>query len=576
MQKIHLACALLSTAIPAIAQCAGSPPPATLRTRDEPAASFYYGPAVGVTAPLVQVFDATTTAPLTITGARGMTYDQGVGNPVVPNQVGALATVNFWTTPTTWVGQMAADPNLGGTAWTLAGTGTMTVTAWPTYSPIAITTPFTLPPGTFGLAIEYLPTTTGPAPGSLHTLGVNPNNLPNFGDSFWSCTNQAIQQVGWSGGINTATGLNFEFDYTPDPAAGYFAQFGDGCYFRPHAFYESFPESASAPDLANTGISMIPLGANYLVTATPSVIVPPASASLTTGAFGASSSASWDDALSAPITLPFTFNYPGGSTGTITIGSNGYIYLDAETTGTFDVCGASYGSLAVFRDNKGRIAAYFHDLDPTVGGGIYYDVDPSNNFVRITWDQCQEWGVPAAVNTMQMTLHASGQVDLAYGVLGNQSAGNNAIAGFTPGNGARLPAAQDLSASMPFQSGDGAIPPVLGMDARPIIGTTSNMVTTNITAGTLFVLQVAGFSRIPAPGLPLAGFGLPGCFLHINASTSALLPVIGGQSAFPLALPNAVSFLGVQLYAQSAPFTAGLNAAGIIASNGMCLKVGQF
>jgi hypothetical protein len=575
MHKIQLACALLGTTLPVIAQCTGAPPASAIKTREDWAASFYYGNLTNND--LVMFFDAVVTAPLTVTSMATVTYDQGAGNPVVPNQVGANTNVNIWQVPTTWTGNTAADPGAGGTPWTLLGTGTLTVVAWPGTSPIAVGTPFVLPVGTYGIAVEVEPSTSGPAPGAMHTLGVNPDPFPVATDPYMTISNQAIQQTGWTGGVNTATGLNLEIGYTPDPASAYFRQFGDGCYFRPFAFYEDFPASATAPDLANTGLSMLPIGVNYLVTATPSTIVPPVSASLTTGAFGASSSASWDDALSTPITLPFTFNYAGGSTTTITIGSNGSIFLDAETNGSFDVCGAMYGSIPVLRDNKPRIACWWTDLDASVGGGIHYDVDPSNNFVRITWLNVGEWP-SGALNTMQLTLHASGQVDMSFGALANPTVanGNNAIVGFTNGNGARLPAPQDLSATMPFQSGDGAIPPLHSMSARPISGTTPNILTQNIAAGTLFSFQLLGFASIPTPGLPLAGFGLPGCFLHVNPLSNVFLPVVSGTVSYPVPIPGGATFLGVQLQSQNLPLTAGLNPGGAVSSNGMCFRIGAF
>jgi len=289
---------------------------------------------------------------------------------------------------------------------------------------------------------------------------------------------------------------------------------------------------------------------------------------------GSTSSANWDDALSAPITLPFTFNYPGGSTTDITVSSNGAVLLANVVDNDYAVCGASYGSIAPFRDGPPRIAAYHHDLDASVSGGIFVDVDPANQFVRITWDSVQEWGVPAAVNTMQVTLHISGNVDIVYGPLSNRSGGNNAIVGFTPGLSARIPAAQDISATMPFQSGDGQIPPVLTMDARAVLGTTPNIVTTNITPGTLFNVFVAGLSGIPG-GVSLTPFGMDGCRQYINPFTAFLVGLSGNDFVVPFGIPNDPSYQNVQFYFQSAPLTSNLNTAGIITSNGLCVKLGQ-
>jgi hypothetical protein len=378
--------------------------------------------------------------------------------------------------------------------------------------------------------------------------------------------------------VNINTGLNLRIHYTAAATAAYSVQFGDGCYFHPQAFYQDFLPSVTPPNLQNTGLQMIPLSPNnYVVVPTASAIVPPTSASITLGAptAGSSGAGNWDDAYLVQ-TLPFTFPYAGGSTSVISIGSNGYIFLNSESSTSFDVCGASYGSIGTFRDHQGRICPYFHDLDPTVGGGIFYEPDPSATptFVTITWQNLQEFGVSTAVNTFQLKLNNSGLVEINYGVLANQSAGNDAIAGFTPGNGARLPAPQNLVATMPFQSGDGSIPPVLGLSARPVLGQSTNLVTTNITAGTLFVFQVTGFGTIPA-GVNLAPIGMPGCFQYVVPVTSLVLPVIGGQSSTSIFIPNVPAFAGTVVSSQSAPLTAGLNAAGILASNGVCMKIGN-
>ena len=72
---------------------------------------------------------------------------------------------------------------------------------------------------------------------------------------------------------------------------------------------------------------------------------------------------------------------------------NGHVFLASVINSTYGVCGASYGSMAPFRDGAARIAPLYVDLDPTPtgGGSIHYDVDPLNTFVRITWLAIPEW-----------------------------------------------------------------------------------------------------------------------------------------------------------------------------------------
>lgn len=573
MHKFSLALAVLGSAFSAIAQnCNGAPALQTFSNRSDFGASFYYG--IGS-----HLFDLNAQVDITISGATTWLYDQGVGNPVVPNQVGNTAQVDVYTCPTTRIGSETLNPANPGSPWTLLGSGTITVVNTGVgngESPTVFNPPLTLPAGSYGVCFVYNAPTTGTNPGPLHCLGVNPNPGLPVSDAFVTMSADSIVATAWSGPGTDSPNLRLR--YTPSPLAAQHVAIGDGCYFRPHAFYESFPSSVTTPDLANTSISLVNLGPNYLAVPGALSYVTPTSTNLAAGPTGSSSSANWDDALSLPITLPFTLNYPNGSTNDITISSNGAVLLANVVNNSYDVCGASYGSIIPFRDGPPRIAAYHHDLDPTVGGGIYYDVDPSNTFVRITWDSVQEWGVAAAVNTMQVTIHNSGNIDIYYGVLGNQSSGNNAMVGFTPGLGARLPVAQDISATLPFQTGDGAIPPVLTMSARAVFGTTPNIVTKNITPGTFFQFLITSLGSVP--GVDLGQFGMPGCNRYVDlfpgVYVSAILTGIGGNGEFsvPFSIPNDPAFQNVQFRFQSAPLTGGLNAAGIITSNGLCVKIG--
>ncbi len=575
MRQLSLALSVLGSAACVIAQnCNGAPAPQVFSNRAEFAASFYYN--IGT-----HIFDLNAQVPITITGMRTWLYDSGAGNPPTQNQVGNTAVVDVYTCPTTRLGNETNAPTNPGSPWTLLGSGTITVVDTAVgngESPTVFNPPLQLPAGAYGVNVVYNAPTTGQNPGPLHCLGVSPNPGGPYTDPFLTMTSDGIVATPWVG-AGTAS-PNLRILYTPAASSAQYVPLGDGCYFRPHAFYESFP-SPSVPDLANTSQSWLNMGPNYLVIPSALSYVTPTSPSLTLNPPGSTSSGlnNWDDALTTPIVLPFTFNYPGGSTTDITISSNGHVFLANVVNNSYGVCGASYGSIAPFRDNPARVAPLYVDLDPspTGGGTMHYDVDPSNQFVRITWAAIPEWTPtgPGPLNTLQLTLYSNGNVDVLYGSLGMVStAGNNAIAGFTPGNGARLPSPMDISASLPFSSGDGAIPPVLTMSGRPVFGTTPNIITKNITTGTFFQVFVAGLTGVPAP-ISLAAFGMPGCFQHINPFTAFLSGIGGnGEFAVPFAIPNNASYQNVQFFFQAAPLTPGLNAAGILTSNGLCAKVG--
>jgi hypothetical protein len=567
-----LAAVLCATAASTLAQTCATPPAARVfSNRDEFVGSFYYN--IGN-----HFADIATQRDISISQIATWTYDQGVGNPPVPNQVGATGVVNVYTCPNSRTGNEAISPTAPGTPWTLLGSGTILVVATPGDSPITFNPPLFLPAGTYGLAIEYLATTNGPNPGPLHCLGLSPNPGAPVSDQFLTWSNDGIQGVSWTG-VATAS-PNLRVTYTPEASSGHWTNAGVGCYFRPYAFYENFPASATPPDVANTSLAWIFTGNNYIVVPGGNSFVPSTSTSLTSFAYGSSSSANWDDALTTPITLPWPMNYPGGSTSIITISSNGCVYLASVIDNSYEVCGSSYGSIAPFRDEAPRIGAYFMDLDPdpiTGSGTMHYDVDPAQTFVRITWAAVREWQlptVPTAINTMQLTIYQNGNIDVVYGALANTSVanGNNAIVGFTPGLGSTLPPPIDISASLPYTCGDGQIPPILALVTRPVIGTTFNMIVSNIDPTT--VIQLMSLGTALNPPIDLGIIGMPGCSLHHNALVLLTNVVAGGVFTQPFTIPNNPTFLNAQLTAQGFPFTPGFNPFGFVASNAVCMRVG--
>src|SRR5262249_2796051 len=133
--------------------------------------------------------------------------------------------------------------------------------------------------------------------------------------------------------------INIQIHYAPAAGSGYYAQFGQGCYYRPQSYYEFLHVPPANFDLSNQGITMINLGPNYQIVpgsamtpftpiGAPVAGVAPA-ARVPPPIMG-------DDDFSAAITLPFVFNAPGGvSTNQIIIGSNGYVWLSGTPGGSF-------------------------------------------------------------------------------------------------------------------------------------------------------------------------------------------------------------------------------------------------
>ncbi|MFM1873528.1 MAG: hypothetical protein RL398_2950, partial [Planctomycetota bacterium] len=442
-------------------------------------------------------------------------------------------------------------------------------------------------PGTFtahnsyGNAAPYATVIEG-VPHTLNRTGVqddiaNPAWVP--GNGFLAPTTGAIGRV---------------LMYTA-PAAGFASKslYGSGCYDRPRMVYENFPFN-SAIDLVNTSQSLIFAGTNYIVIpAGPAYdgVTPAATGTnLALQTYTSSSSANWDDA-SIVMTLPATtfpagFPYPaagGGSVTQITINSNGKIYLGATFDTSFETNGANYASLAPFQGTTGAalpvLAPFNCDLDPTVGGAIWYEDPSPSGGVRITWAGVPNWAGGAAppVNCdMQVELLPSGQVNFAYGPsLGNGgAAANDAIVGFSAGFGEPLSAPVDWSSLNGYVTGDGSIALALDADNRPVLGTTINMTATNIPAGTVIVAVFYGLLKFD-PGIPLGGIGMPDCFqfCSTDATLTGILP--GTTYSRPFAVPSNPAFAGVSILSQSAALAPGVvaNALGAITSNGVELTL---
>jgi len=544
--------------------CNGTAPAGSLTTL------FGGGVYLGATSATVgfnQMFDLVSNADLTINQIDLHFYDNGAPatNPVL---VGLTTAVEFWTCPTASAGNETNQA-----AWTLQGTGTVTIQANGTHSP-AVFTPFQLPAGSYGAVVHVAPVFEPVSALNVgaHPLYTNPANTPGtatvYQDQYLTLTARGFQGTAWTG-IPALRVWNGQIYYQPSANAGYTTAFGAGCYSRPQSFYEyqTGPGGglSTTYDLSNSTLSLINLGNNYLVAPGGSTFIPPVSAALTTVG------ATLDDDITAPLALPFTFNYPGGSTTQVIASTNGHVFLGTST--------ATFGpyTFSAFFSDVPRLAAAWSDLDMTNQGSMHFDVDPSNQFVTISWVNAAEWdpnaGPGLGGNTFQIVMWANGNVDYVYQ---NVSVWNSPLViGFGRGNGTADPGSVDISALGAFQSGDGRVPPVLGMNPRPVAGNTMNFITTGIDAATT-IFGVYAISFGGSAGTSLSIYGMPGCsqYVSLPAVTTFAAVQPNGTMSTPLSIPNDPSYNGVNLFCQAAPLTPGLNLANVITSNGLCVHIG--
>jgi hypothetical protein len=363
---------------------------------------------------------------------------------------------------------------------------------------------------------------------------------------------------------------------------------GVGCYRVARSLYEAFPGTAplSSNDLSGRTITLVQnaRGGYTAATTNGAVVVPPTGAGL----------ALTDDAESAALPLGFTFDYPGGSTSSIVAGANGYIGLNGATTGSLVLGGIPIPSELLARQttaSAGRhvLAPSLQDLEPdgaTNTNNVFANVDPGNpNVFLITWQNVSCWHAATPPgpgrSTFQVALIDSGAsdaVEFRYQTLINDSdngffAPGEAVTGFSLGAGSMDPGSIDFTAGAAASGGPEQLPLAISA-STPFIGTTVTHTLSNIPAAAIASVRLLGFG--PVPGIDLGFFGAPGCQQWVD-STSAFTSLVFGSptGTAALAVPNSSIYLGTVLYAQGASLVPGVNALGLLTSNGNTLRLGN-
>ena len=111
--------------------------------------------------------------------------------------------------------------------------------------------------------------------------------------------------------------------------------------------------------------------------------------------------------------------------------------------------------------------------------------------------------------------------------------------------------------------------------ARPVLGTTFDLVTTEVPVATLFGMAILSTTPI-SPGVSLTAIGMPGCELHQTLDVSVLWQQTGNTSSVSWPLPTNPALAGFEVYCQSAAWVLGINPFGFAISNGLKLTVGIF
>ena len=456
---------------------------------------------------------------------------------------------------------------------------------------ITLQTPFIYNPSNGPLLVDVAAPNAPTA--AVPNMAASNNYLTQF------ARRNSTATVGSATGALSGFAAAMKMDYAPLPGTAQRATYGNACYERPRMVYEQFVAGAT-PDLIGTDQALIfqtsAVGGNYIIIpgSSPYSPVGPGAVDLLTFPWTSTSVAapgSWDDAsiVMTPATLAGGFPYPNAAGATvtdITINSNGRVYLGATTDATFATNGAPYAGLGPFQGLTGaglaNLAVFNVDLDPTTGGNMWYEDPSPNGGVRITWDNIFNWqdatftGQAAGANFMQMELFPDGRVTMAYGsaLTTGGSAANDGLVGFSAGGGEPITTMVDWSAITGLQTGDGLVPVTLAVDARPVLGTTVNLITSGIPSGAFGTISILSVGTIQ-PGIDLGIIGMPGCDANVDIVNAVLDFVVGSPTATrAFALPATPALSGQTAYSQSLVVAAGVNPLGGLTTNGVALLLG--
>ncbi|MGE3174068.1 MAG: hypothetical protein AB7O97_15685 [Planctomycetota bacterium] len=327
---------------------------------------------------------------------------------------------------------------------------------------------------------------------------------------------------------------------------------GTGCGECANSFYELFP-GASLFDLGGTSLSMTLNGNQYSITPGSGVaMVPPTGTPLTLGL---------DSTQPAP--LPFALPYPGGSTSTLQVCSNGFISAATGNGNTFTP------SVANFLGGVARWAAAWHDFNLPNGGQVLVDASPTQ--VNVTWDNAVSFGA-TGTNTFQYQFFPNGDVNIVWGAMAGT--GNPFLVGFSPGAGATDSGNRDLSTQAPFSLCGGVFTGIeLSADARPVLGTTSTLTIADLPPGAAWAALVLS-TQLATPPVDLTSIGMEGCQSHVVGGWSYFYLAPGSSTATALAVPNATNLISAVVGAQGFAWSPPLTTLGAVASNGLVLTLG--
>ena len=135
---------------------------------------------------------------------------------------------------------------------------------------------------------------------------------------------------------------------------------------------------------------------------------------------------------------------------------------------------------------------------------------------------------------------------------------------------------QDISVQAESTSyGVGCFDLALSANGPPTLGSTIQLVTTNVPSGTSLGFTFLSFTKFD-PGIDLSSNGMPGCWQFVGLDVVTTFLPSGSVGVVPFQLPNSITFGGAEVRSQSATLSPATTPLGVITSNGIELVLGTY
>jgi hypothetical protein len=361
------------------------------------------------------------------------------------------------------------------------------------------------------------------------------------------------------GGYNSAVGV-FSLNISgPGGGGGIPATtttYGTGCYQTSKAFYEYFP-AAAAFDLGNARMRLT-RNVDFYVASTAGTYVAPTAAATTLAL---------SDDSATTVTLSGAFPYPGGTTTSLEVCSNGFVSVAAGNGTSFTPTAAAW--LAGIQPRWGT----WHDFNPGAAGSGAVKFEQVGTIAYVTWDGVYDFGTTNR-NTWQLQFdRATGNVTYVWQTM--SGTGNALLVGYAAAAPNNDLGSRDISVTLPatFRTSATNSTGLALSGTAPRLGTTAVLTTTNYPAGSGAGIEALSLTQV-VPGIDLGSVGAPDCFRFTGLDVTVFLVASGGQSIYNLGVPNDPSLQGLPVNAQTWALAPGANPLGMTTSNGVAMVVG--